>query len=149
MTERFTKVANDRLLYQFNVHSPSQWNEDWGGEYEFQASEGIYEYACHEGNYALEGILAGDALLQPLHVGSGQLRLCLEVIVGFAQKAGRAARPVVNPLADLGIDHLDHRADQRAREALGKKVSSGGNGPLPRDVAVGSVIGFWKKTFKL
>jgi dienelactone hydrolase len=37
----------------------------------------------------------------------------------------------------------------KAREALGKKVPSGGNGPLPRDVAVGSVIGFWKKTFKL
>ncbi len=60
LTERFTKVAKDRLLYQFNVHSPANWDVDWGGEYEFQASDGIYEYACHEGNYALEGILAGN-----------------------------------------------------------------------------------------
>ena len=59
MTERFTKVAKDRLLYQFNVHSPSQWGEDWGGEYEFAASPGIYEYACHEGNYALADIMQG------------------------------------------------------------------------------------------
>ncbi len=35
------------------------WEEPWGGEYEFWASEGIYEYACHEGNYGLYNILAG------------------------------------------------------------------------------------------
>ena len=59
MTERFTRVAKDRLLYQFNVHSPAQWDTDWGGEYEFSASPGIYEYACHEGNYALADIMQG------------------------------------------------------------------------------------------
>ena len=68
MTERFTRVARDRLLYQFNVHSPANWDVDWGGEYEFAASPGIFEYACHEGNYALEGILTGNlvALGAPL-----------------------------------------------------------------------------------
>ena len=36
------------------------WDTPWGGEYEFTALNGqVYEYACHEGNYALEGILAG------------------------------------------------------------------------------------------
>ena len=35
------------------------WAEPWGGEYEFAASGPVYEYACHEGNYALPGILAG------------------------------------------------------------------------------------------
>jgi hypothetical protein len=35
------------------------WNEPWGGEYEMWASPGIYEYACHEGNHGLYGILAG------------------------------------------------------------------------------------------
>ena len=60
VTEKFTRVANDRLLYQFKVEAPSAWNQPWGGEYEFGASKGeIYEYACHEGNYALEGMLAG------------------------------------------------------------------------------------------
>jgi hypothetical protein len=60
VTEKFTRVADDRLLYQFTVEDPTVWDKPWGGEYEFAASNGgVYEYACHEGNYALEGILAG------------------------------------------------------------------------------------------
>ena len=60
VTERFTRRGPDRLLYQFKVEAPSMWDTAWGGEYEFKATKGeIYEYACHEGNYALEGILAG------------------------------------------------------------------------------------------
>ena len=60
VTERFTRVAKDRLLYQFTVDDPTMWDKPWGGEYEFGPLRGIiYEYACHEGNYALEGMLAG------------------------------------------------------------------------------------------
>jgi hypothetical protein len=60
VTEKFTRVGADRLLYQFTVSDPTLWDADWGGEYEFSATKGlIYEYACHEGNYALEGMLAG------------------------------------------------------------------------------------------
>lgn len=60
VTERFTRVAPGRLLYQFTVHDPSRWDADWGGEYEFHPMQGeVYEYACHEGNYALRNILAG------------------------------------------------------------------------------------------
>jgi hypothetical protein len=59
VTERFTRVADNRLLYQFTIEDPAVWEKPWGGEYEFWASEGIYEYACHEGNYGLHGILAG------------------------------------------------------------------------------------------
>ncbi len=59
-TERFTRVAPDRLHYAFNVEDRDTWVEPWGGEYEFAAVKGnIYEYACHEGNYGLTGILAG------------------------------------------------------------------------------------------
>ena len=58
--ERFTRVAPDRLLYQFTVTDPTVWDQPWGGEYEFAATKGpVYEYACHEGNYALMDILAG------------------------------------------------------------------------------------------
>ncbi len=58
--ERFTRVAKDRLLYQFRVEDPGLYTEAWGGEYEFaQESEPQYEYACHEGNYGLLGILEG------------------------------------------------------------------------------------------
>jgi len=60
MTERFTRTAPDRLLYQFKAEDPGVFAEPWGGEYEFsKASGAVYEYACHEGNYGLENILAG------------------------------------------------------------------------------------------
>ncbi|HEY8616562.1 hypothetical protein [Phenylobacterium sp.] len=60
VTERFTRVAKDRLHYAFTVEDPTLWDKPWGGEYEMSPLNGtIYEYACHEGNYALEGILAG------------------------------------------------------------------------------------------
>ncbi|MGQ9425574.1 hypothetical protein ACXYTJ_07895 [Gilvimarinus sp. F26214L] len=57
--ERFTRVSEDRLLYQFTIEDPQVWDQPWGGEYEFWASPGFYEYACHEGNIGLQGILAG------------------------------------------------------------------------------------------
>ncbi len=60
VTERFTRVGPDRLLYRFTVEAPSVWDKPWGGEYEFHPLKGqVYEYACHEGNYALPGILSG------------------------------------------------------------------------------------------
>jgi hypothetical protein len=60
VTERFTRSAKDRLHYQFTIADPSLYDRPWGGEYEFSPLNGvIYEYACHEGNYALPGILAG------------------------------------------------------------------------------------------
>jgi len=60
VTERLKRVAKDRLLYQFKVEDPTVWDAAWGGEYEFSNSPGgVFEYACHEGNYAMEGILAG------------------------------------------------------------------------------------------
>jgi hypothetical protein len=61
VTERFTRVGPDRVLYQFTVEDPTMWDKAFGGEYEFSKSKGLlYEYACHEGNYALEGMLAGQ-----------------------------------------------------------------------------------------
>jgi len=60
VTERFTRVAGNRLRYQFSVKDPTMWDQPWGGEYEFHPLKGqVFEYACHEGNYALRGILSG------------------------------------------------------------------------------------------
>jgi hypothetical protein len=59
VTERFTRVAPDRLRYEFTVDDPTVWGEKWGGSYEFARGQGVYEYACHEGNYGLMDILAG------------------------------------------------------------------------------------------
>jgi hypothetical protein len=60
VTERFSRVGANRVLYQFKVEDPTVWTEAWGGEYEFSKAGGmLYEYACHEGNYGLPDILAG------------------------------------------------------------------------------------------
>ncbi|MAK59896.1 MAG: hypothetical protein CMK09_02850 [Ponticaulis sp.] len=58
--ERFTRVADDVILYQFTVTDPDLFTQPWTGELPLWKAEGpIYEYACHEGNHALPGILAG------------------------------------------------------------------------------------------
>jgi hypothetical protein len=58
--ERFTRVAADKINYRFTVEDPDAFTRPWTAEYPFYATnEPIYEYACHEGNYALPGILAG------------------------------------------------------------------------------------------
>jgi hypothetical protein len=60
VTERFTRVAPDELLYEFTVDDPAFYTQPWKGELVFRRdNERIYEYACHEGNYAMDGILKG------------------------------------------------------------------------------------------
>ena len=63
--ERFSRIDADTLLYQFTIDDPSTWTKPWSGEYPWPSSEErVYEYACHEGNYALGGILRGARLLE-------------------------------------------------------------------------------------
>ena len=60
VTERFTRVADDTVLYQFTVEDPENYSQPWSGELPMSdTGENLFEYACHEGNYALPGILAG------------------------------------------------------------------------------------------
>ena len=60
LMERFTKLPDGNLLYNFTVNDPTAWTAPWSGEYVWKAStDKVFEYACHEGNYALPGILAG------------------------------------------------------------------------------------------
>jgi hypothetical protein len=60
VTERFTRVADDKIIYRFTVEDPTTFTAPFTGELPFQSVDAdIYEYACHEGNYALPGILAG------------------------------------------------------------------------------------------
>jgi hypothetical protein len=58
--EKFTRVGEKEILYEFSVDDPGAYKQVWRGEVPLLAAEGrIYEYACHEGNYSLPGILAG------------------------------------------------------------------------------------------
>jgi len=58
--ERFTRTSDGTILYQFTVEDPVNYSQPWSGELPMNANgERLFEYACHEGNYALPGILAG------------------------------------------------------------------------------------------
>ena len=60
VTERFTRVSERDVLYEFMVDEPTAYTQVWRGEIPMHATKGpMYEYACHEGNYSLPGILAG------------------------------------------------------------------------------------------
>jgi hypothetical protein len=63
VVERFTRTGPRTLLYRFTIDDPETWERPWTGEYTWPATdEKIYEYACHEANYALGGILSGARL---------------------------------------------------------------------------------------
>ena len=58
--ERFTRTAEDTVLYKVTIDDPSTFASEWTMEYPFVAAPGpIYEYACHEGNYSMSDILGG------------------------------------------------------------------------------------------
>ena len=65
VVERFKRIDDKSLLYQFTVEDPTMWTKPWGGEILWPATDQrIFEYACHEGNYSFTGILRGARLLE-------------------------------------------------------------------------------------
>jgi hypothetical protein len=60
VVERLTRLDGKTLLYRFTVEDPATWDRPWTGEMAWPATnQPIYEYACHEGNYALGDVLRG------------------------------------------------------------------------------------------
>ena len=63
LVERLTRVDADTLLYEFTVEDPKTWTKPWTAAIPMKKVDTpIYEYACHEGNYALPNILRGARL---------------------------------------------------------------------------------------
>ena len=63
--ERFSALDGNNLRYRFTVEEPNTWTESWSGEYVWPRTDALlYEYACHEGNYALGNIMRGARLLE-------------------------------------------------------------------------------------
>ena len=72
LMEYFTKQADGNVFYRFTVEDPDQWTQPWTGEYVWRESDDkVYEYACHEGNYALGNIMRGARLLEQDIEGEG------------------------------------------------------------------------------
>jgi hypothetical protein len=60
LVERFTRVDADTIVYEFTVDDSTTWTSPWTASFPMKKTQGqLFEYACHEGNYALKGILAG------------------------------------------------------------------------------------------
>ncbi len=60
VVERFSMVDEDTMLYDFTVEDPMAWKDKWSGKYTWPKTDAsIYEYACHEGNYSIQGMLKG------------------------------------------------------------------------------------------
>jgi len=58
--ERFTRTAADTVMYEFTVDDPATYTKPWTAQTPWvKSNDSIYEYACHEGNYALENVLSG------------------------------------------------------------------------------------------
>jgi hypothetical protein len=67
VTERFWRTDENTIMYRFTVEDPATWAQPWTGEYPWvkaEADDRLYEYACHESNYAMAGIMKGERLLE-------------------------------------------------------------------------------------
>ena len=73
--ERITRVDADTLNYQFTIEDPTTWTTPFSGEFPMRrlaADELLYEYACHEGNYSMEGILGGERVREQAAASAAQ-----------------------------------------------------------------------------
>ena len=65
LVERLTRVDPDTLLYEFTVSDPTTWRRPWTAQIPMRRSESpLFEYACHEGNYGMEGTLSGARAIE-------------------------------------------------------------------------------------
>jgi hypothetical protein len=76
VTEWFTRIAPNKILYRFELEDPATYTAPIVGEMTLNPSKGrVYEYACHEGNYAMTSILAGARAAEkdgrPYDIGGG------------------------------------------------------------------------------
>ena len=61
LVERLTRIDADTLEYEFTVHDPETWTSPWTASIPMRRSDQpLFEYACHEGNYSLPNMLAGE-----------------------------------------------------------------------------------------
>ncbi|MDP6582191.1 MAG: hypothetical protein QF681_16180 [Vicinamibacterales bacterium] len=60
LLERFTRIDLDTVMYEFTIQDPNNYTRPWTAAIPFRRTDGpLFEYACHEGNYGLTGIMAG------------------------------------------------------------------------------------------
>ena len=72
LVERFTRVTADALQYQVTITDPKTWDAPWSAMVPLKRStDSVFEYACHEGNIGMEGIMSGARALEQVEAASG------------------------------------------------------------------------------
>lgn len=91
VVERLTRIDSETILYRATLEDPSVYTRPWTIEYLFRATKGpIYEYGCHEGNYALPAILRdSNSQVKPLGDVHGLSMLRAQLLGLQRVKAGR------------------------------------------------------------
>jgi len=75
LVERFKRVDAETLLYEFTIEDPTTWTKPWTAQVPMRKSQQpIYEYACHEGNYSMQNILAGARAREKAEEGPARTR---------------------------------------------------------------------------
>jgi hypothetical protein len=70
LVERFTRLDEDTIKYEFTVSDPNSYTRPWSAMFPLMKTDApLYEYACHEGNYAMPNILKGARLQEQLKEG--------------------------------------------------------------------------------
>jgi hypothetical protein len=70
VTEKFSRVDANNVLYEFTVDDPDTWTKPWSGEVTWTKIDSpIYEYACHEGNYGMANNLSGQRAVEKKAAG--------------------------------------------------------------------------------
>ena len=65
LIERLERVSEDTLLYTFTVTDTTTWTQPWTVELPMRQSNlPMFEYACHEGNYGMDGTLTGARAIE-------------------------------------------------------------------------------------
>lgn len=60
VTERFTRIDSNTIIYRATIEDPTVYTKPWTVEISMtKRAEPLFEYACHEGNYGMSGILSG------------------------------------------------------------------------------------------
>ena len=73
LVERFRRMSDDVLVYSFTVTDPTTWTQPWSVELPMRRSDlPIFEYACHEGNYGMDGTLTGARAVEKAAANDGQ-----------------------------------------------------------------------------
>lgn len=73
IVERFELASPDELVYRYTIIDPAYYSEPWTAEYSFaRTTDQLYEFACHEGDYSLAGMLAGARREQRLASEAGR-----------------------------------------------------------------------------